>query len=235
MPATTRARRTRQCERKGIYILPGAAGLLGLKEWIIPQDRVFFDLLDRESAAVLAGAVKLEDAVKSFDKMDDKRKEFKQIEHNCDEIVHDIYERVNRSFITPIDQEDLTRLASTYDDILDLMYAVMNRLVLYEIKAPTQPMIEFTGIVRASVEQIHSAFASMRKLNKVDIDRACIEVDRLENEADVLLNESVASLFKSQDVISILKHKEIYEFLETTTDRCEDVSLILRDILIKHS
>lgn len=208
---------------------------MGLKEWIIPQDKAFFDLLDKESAAVLEGAVKLEDAVKSFDKMEERRKEFKDIEHRGDEVVHDIYERVNRSFITPIDQEDLTRLASGYDDVLDFMYSVMNRLVLYEIKGPTQPMIEFAGIIRTSVEQLHSALASMRKLDRVVIDRACIEVDRLENEADVLLNETVASLFKSQDVISILKLKEIYEHLETSTDSCEKVSFIIRDIMIKHS
>ena len=208
---------------------------MGLKEWIIPQDKAFYDLLDRESNAVLKGAVKLEDAVKAFDNMEDRRKEFKDIEHNADEIVHDIYEKVNRSFITPIDQEDLTRLASRYDDVLDFMNAVMNRIVLYEIRGPTPAMIEFTGIVRASAEQLYSAMTSLRKLNREEIDKACIEVDRLENEADVLLNESVASLFKSQDVISILKLKEIYEQLETTTDRCEDVSLIIRDILIKHT
>jgi len=208
---------------------------MGLKEWIIPQDKAFYDLLGRESAVVLRGAVKLEDAVKAFDSMEERRKEFKDIEHNGDEIVHDIYERVHRSFITPIDQEDLTRLASGYDDVLDFMYLVMNRLVLFEIRGPTQTMIEFTGIVRASVEQLHSAFTSLSKLDPNVIDRACIEVDRLENEADVLLNESVASLFKSQDVISILKLKEIYEHLETITDRCEDVSLIIRDIMIKHS
>jgi uncharacterized protein len=107
--------------------------------------------------------------------------------------------------------------------------------VLFEITGPTQTMIEFTGIVRASVEQLHSAVTSLRRLDPANIDRACIEVDRLENEADVLLNESVAALFKSQDVISILKLKEIYEHLETITDRCEDVSLVIRDILIKHS
>jgi predicted phosphate transport protein (TIGR00153 family) len=208
---------------------------MGLREWIIPQDRVFYDLLDRESATVLRGAVKLEDAIKSFTDMEERRKEFKDIEHNGDEIVHDIYERVNRSFITPIDQEDLTRLASGYDDVLDFMYLVMNRLVLFEITGPTQTMVEFTGIVRASVEQLHSALTSLRKLDPVTIDKACIEVDRLENEADVLLNESVAALFKSQDVISILKLKEIYEHLETITDRCEDVSLVIRDIMIKHS
>ncbi len=202
---------------------------------MIPQDRVFFDLLERESATVLKGAVKLEDAVKSFDRMEDRRREFKEIEHNGDEIVHDIYERVNRSFITPIDQEDLTRLASRYDDVLDYMYTVMNRLVLFEIAGPTKPMVEFTGIVRASVEQLHGAITAMRKLDKGVIDTACIEVDRLENEADVLRDETVASLFENKDLIGLMKMKEIYEHLETTTDRCEDVSFIIRDILIKHS
>ena len=208
---------------------------MGLKEWIIPQDKAFFDVLEKESANVLHGARMLEEAVKSFDKMEERRKEFKDIEHEGDEIVHDIYERVNRSFITPIDQEDLTKLASLYDDVLDYMYSVMNRLVLFEITGPTQSMVKFAGIVRASVEQIHSAFISMKRLDKAEIDKNCIEVDRLENEADVLLNESVASLFKSQDVINILKLKEIYEHLETVTDRCEDLSFVIRDVMIKHS
>jgi predicted phosphate transport protein (TIGR00153 family) len=208
---------------------------MGLKEWIIPQDKAFFDVLEKESSNVLFGAKRLEEAVKSFDRMDERRKEFKEIEHEGDEIVHDIYERVNRSFITPIDQEDLTRLASLYDDVLDYMYAVMNRLVLFEITGPTEAMVKFTGIVRSSVEQIHNAFISLRRLDKAQIDTNCIEVDRLENEADVLLNESVATLFKSNNVIDILKLKEIYEHLETVTDRCEDLSFVIRDIMIKHS
>ncbi len=208
---------------------------MGLKEWVIPQDRAFFDLLDRESSNVLVGAKKLEEAVKSFDRMDERRKEFKQIEHEGDEIVHQIYEKVNRSFITPIDQEDLTKLASLYDDVLDNMYAVMNRLILFEVKVPTESMVRFVEIVRESVEQIHQAFSSLRKLEKDKIEESCIEVDRLENEADVVLNESVAVLFKSNDVINILKLKEIYEYLETVTDKCEDLSFVIRDVMIKHS
>jgi predicted phosphate transport protein (TIGR00153 family) len=208
---------------------------MGLKEWVIPQDRGFYDLLESESAAVLEGAIKLEDAVKSFDKMEERRKEFKDVEHKGDEVVHQLYDKVNRSFITPIDHEDLTRLASGYDDVLDFMYSVMNRLVLYEIKGPTDAMKGFTGIIRESVEQLHAALASMRHLNRSVVDTACIEVDRLENEADVLLNDAVADLFKSQDVIDIMKLKEIYEYLERVTDRCEHVSFVIRDILIKQS
>jgi len=208
---------------------------MGLKEWIIPQDQAFYDLLERESSNVLVGAKKLEEAVRMFDQVANRRQEFKEIEHEGDEIVHEIYERVNKSFITPIDQEDLTKLASLYDDVLDIMYAVMNRIVLFEITGPTDSMKRFGEIVRASVEEIHKAVVSMRKADKDEIERACREVDSLENEADVLLNESVAALFRSQDVIGILKLKEIYEYLETVTDTCEDLSFVIRDIMIKHS
>ncbi|HUI23414.1 MAG TPA: DUF47 family protein [Nitrososphaerales archaeon] len=208
---------------------------MGIREWIIPQDKAFYDLLDKESAYILEGAVELQDAFKHFDRMEERRKEFKELEHNCDEVVHDIYDKVNRSFITPIDQEDLTKLASGYDDVLDLMNAAMNRIVLFEIRGPTPKMLEFTGIIKACVVQLHAALTSLRKLDRTTIDNACIEVDRLENEADVLFNESIAALFKTGDVSEILKLKEIYEDLETTTDRCEAVSFIIRDILIKHS
>jgi hypothetical protein len=208
---------------------------MGLKEWVIPQDKAFYDLLERESSNVLLGATKFEEAMKNFDRMEERRKEFKDIEHAGDDIVHEIYEKVNRSFITPIDQEDITKLASLYDDVLDFMYSVMNRLVLYDVSGPQEPMIKLAGICRASVEEIHHAFTSMRKLDKAEIDTRCIEVDRLENEADELLNDIIAQLFKSDDVISILKLKEIYLAMETVTDRCEDLSFVLRDILIKHS
>ncbi len=205
---------------------------MGLKEWIIPQDKVFYDLLEAESSAIVDGAVRLEDAIKSFDRMEERRKEYKELEHSTDEIVHHIYERVRRSFITPIDQEDLTRLASLYDDVIDLMYAIVNKLVLYEVEGTNEAMVQFSGLIRQSVEQLNKAVQSMRRTDKSEIDTRCIEVDRLENEADVLLNETVAALFKSGDVITIFKLKEIYEFMETVTDRCEDVSLVLRDVMI---
>jgi hypothetical protein len=206
---------------------------MGLKEWVIPQDKVFYDLLESQSSLIVKGAIKLEDAIVSFDRMEERRREFKELEHNADGVVHDMYEKVNSSFITPIDQGDLTRLASLYDDTLDFMFAVMNKLVLYEVQGATEPMIRFAGIVRQSVEELHSAVLLMRKPDKKEIDKRCIEVDRLENEADVLLYESVAALFKSGDLINILKLKEIYEFMETVTDRCEDVSLVLRDVMIR--
>jgi len=206
--------------------------IMGIKEWIIPQDKVFFDLLEAESSAISQGTERFEDAIRSFDRMEERRREFKDLEHNTDKIVHQIYERVNRSFITPISQDDLTRLASMYDDVLDFMNAIMNKLVLFEIEGPTEPMLRFAGIIRESVVHLHHAFLSLRRTDKKEIDRRCIEVDRLENEADVLLNEALAALFKGGDTITIFKLKEIYEYMETVTDRCESVSFVLRDVMI---
>jgi uncharacterized protein Yka (UPF0111/DUF47 family) len=187
-------------------------------------------------SSILEGARRLEEAVKSFDRMEERRREFKDLEHSTDEIVHQVYEKVHQSFITPIDQGDLTRLASLYDDTLDYMFAVVNKLVLYEVRNSTEAMIKLAGIIRQSIEELDYAFHSMKKSDKREIDTRCIEVDRLENEADLLLYQSVADLFKERvEVIEIIKLKEIYEFMETVTDRCEDVSLVLRDVMIKHT
>ncbi len=208
---------------------------MGFREWLIPQDKRFFDLLEDESNNVLDGAKKLHEMIEKFDGLQERRMELKTVEHNGDQIVHTIYEKVNTTFVTPIDQDDITKLASLYDDVLDLMDAVANKIVLYEVKESTQPMRQLAELVQKSVYEIHAAFASMRRQDTKEIDKRCIAVDTLENEADVILNDSVAALFKSADVIMIMKLKEIYEDLEMATDKCEDVSQELRDIVRRYT
>lgn len=208
---------------------------LGLKEWIIPQDKVFYDLLERESANVLVGARKLEEAIRRFDDLESRRKELKDIEHVGDRIVREIYEKMDESFITPIDRQDIARLASLYDDVLDLCYDVINRIFLYEIEEPTRGMVRFAELVRESVDEIELIFASIRRMNKEEIDKRLVRVDWLESQADALLNEEVAALFKEGDVMRILKMKEVYGYLEMVTDKCEDVGLALRDMMLMHA
>ncbi len=208
---------------------------MGIRGWLIPQDKRFFDLLEEESNNVVDGARKLSEMIEKFDRLEERRVELMSVEHNGDQIVHTIYEKVNSTFVTPIDQDDITKLASLYDDVLDIMEAVANKIVLYEVGESTPPMRQLADLVRRSVDEIHAAFTSMRREDRKEIDRRCIEVDTLENEADVVLNDSVAALFKSADVIRIMKLKEIYEQLEETTDKCEDVSQELRDIVRRYS
>ena len=208
---------------------------MGLKELLIPQEKIFFELLEQESNNVLAGALALDDLVQNFDQLADKRNKIKDIEHQGDNIVHSIYDRLIKTFITPIDREDISKLASLYDDVLDYIYAAVNRLYLYEISSPTEPMRKFTELVVKSVREIDFAFASIQKIKAPEVESRIIEVDRLENEADVVLNEAVAALFKTNDAITIIKLKEIYELMETITDKCEDVVQVIRDIILEYS
>src|SRR5207253_10037581 len=196
---------------------------MGLRELLIPQEKIFFQLLEQESKNVLAGALAFNDLVQNFDQLADKRDKIKDIEHQGDNIVHSIYDRLVKTFITPIDREDISKLASLYDDVLDYIYAAVNRLFLYEVELPTEPMRRFADLVLKSVREIDFAFASIQKIKASEIETRCNEVDTLENEADVVLNESVAALFKTNDAISIIKFKEVYELMETITDKCEDV------------
>jgi len=208
---------------------------MGLRELLIPREKIFFQLLEEESKNVLAGAVAFNELIQNFDHLSDNRNKMKDIEHHGDEIVHSIYDRLVKTFITPIDREDISKLASLYDDVLDYIYAAVNRLFLYEVELPTEPMRRFADLVLKSVREIDFAFASIQKIKASEIEARCNEVDTLENEADVVLNESVAALFKTNDAISIIKFKEVYELMETITDKCEDVVQVIRDIILEYS
>src|SRR5438046_10745515 len=150
--------------------------------------------------------------------MSEKMNKIKDIEHQGDNIVHSIYDRLIKTFITPIDREDISKLASLYDDVLDYIEAVANRLYLYEVRSPTEPMRRFTDIVVKSVQEIDFAFASIQKIKAGEVESRIIEVDRLENEADVILNEQVAALSKTTYAIAIIELKESYGLMDTITD-----------------
>jgi len=208
---------------------------MNLKEILVPRDKVFFQLLEEESRNVLLGAQALNDMIMSFDNLSEKRQQIEEIEHRGDEIVHSIYNRLMTAFITPIDRDQIGKLASLYDDVLDFIDGVAERLKLYEIKTSTEGMQKLAHAVLKSVEEIHVAFGLIHEIKAPDIETRCIEVDRLENEADSLLHESVAALFKTDDAITIIKLKEVYEFLESITDKCEDVVQEIRDIVVEYS
>ena len=208
---------------------------MNLKEMLLPRDKVFFQLLEEESRNVLLGAQTLNDMILNFDNLSEKRNHIEEIEHRGDEIVHSIYDRLRTTFITPIDRDEIGKLASLYDDVLDFIDAVAERLKLYEIETPTEGMKKLACVVLKSVEEIHVAFGLIREITTPDIETRCIEVDRLENEADSVLHESVAALFKTDDAVTIIKLKEVYEFLESITDKCEDVVLELRNIVVEYS
>ncbi len=208
---------------------------MGLREWIVPQERLFFDLLEQDAAAVEEGAYALLDLMKDFRDVASKRRHIKDIEHRGDEVVHSIYEELNKTFITPIDREDIMALASDLDNVLDMIDAAANRLHLYEIERPTPGMVELAQVIVHAVTALRRAVGMIRNMKQAgEVERIAVEVNRLENVADDLMNTSVAALFKQADVIHIIKAKEIIERLEEATDYCEDVANVLSDIVAKN-
>lgn len=208
---------------------------MGIKQWIIPQERQFFDLLEAIANIVAEGAVALQDLLRNFEDITAKRKHIKDIEHRGDEAVHTVFEKLNKTFVTPIDREDIVALASALDSTLDMVDAAANRLDLYEIDEPVPAMVDLGDTIVSATAELERAVGMIRDMRQGDeVERICVEVNRLENVADDLMNHGVAALFKETDPIRIIKFKEIIERLEESTDYCEDVANILSDIVAKN-
>ncbi|WP_292518077.1 DUF47 family protein [Methanoculleus sp.] len=209
---------------------------MGIKDWVVPQDKVFFDLFDRMAATVVSAADLLVDLVENFEDVKEQCRQMKQIEHQGDEISHEIYEQLNRTFITPLEPEEISRLASALDDILDYIDGTAQQMYSYGITETDDSMVQLAKLIQLSVVEIEKAVNGIRTIkNPSLIEERCIEVNRLENVADNVLGHAIMDLFKTNDAITIIKLKDIYENLEMATDKCEDVANVLSDIAIRHS
>lgn len=209
---------------------------MGIKEWVVPQDKVFFDLFDRMAATVVSAADLLVEFVENFENVKEQCHRMKEIEHQGDEITHQIYEQLNRTFITPLEPEEISRLASALDDILDYIDGTAQQMYSYGITETDDSMIQLAKLIQLSVVEIEKAVTGIRTIkNPGLIEERCIEVNRLENVADNVLGHAIRDLFKTDDAIAIIKLKDIYENLEMATDKCEDVANVLSDIAIRHS
>ena len=209
---------------------------MGIKELLIPKDTTFFDLFDHQAEIVKEAAHQLSTLTEDFTNVGEKRSAIETLEHAGDQITHGIYEHLNRTFITPLDPEEISRLASTLDDVLDCIDGVTEKMLYYHIENTDAHMIELSKLILMSTIEIESAVKAIRSLKDPRyIEERCIEVNRLENLADDVLALAITDLFKTSDAIAVIKLKDIYEQLETATDHCEDVANVLSDIAIRHS
>jgi predicted phosphate transport protein (TIGR00153 family) len=200
---------------------------------LIPREVRFFDLFDRQSEHIIKAAGVLRELVHNFADARAKAHAIKEIEHQGDLITHEIVKRLNTTFITPIDREDVHALATRLDDVLDYIEAAAERLVVYRIKEPTSACRAMAEVI---VQQTHSMDRAIKCLRTMDpsFHEHAVEVNRLENTADALLRDSLAALFEEQgDPIEVIKWKEIYETMEIVTDRCEDVANVIEGIILK--
>ncbi|HNS83663.1 MAG TPA: DUF47 family protein [Methanolinea sp.] len=209
---------------------------MGIKEWLIPQDEVFFTLFERLAAVVVLASYRIVDLVDDYTSVREKVHQIEQLEHEGDKITHEIYEQLNQTFITPLDPEEISKLASALDDILDYIKSTATRMYHYGIPGTDPHMVELAKLIQLSVVELEEAVKGIRSMkNPRQIEQRCIEVNRLENLADDVLHHAYDDLFRSNDAIAIIKRKDIYEYLEIATDKCEDVANVLSDIAIRHS
>lgn len=209
---------------------------MGIREWLIPQDNVFFDLFEDLARVVVQAASKLEEMVTNESDTAVLYASIKDLEHQGDQITHKIYYNLNRTFITPLDPMEISRLASALDDILDYIDDSAEKMVIYGIKSFDRAMENFAQIIKLSTIQLESGIKGIRSIRKGNKIETCgIEVNRLENMADDLLAQSLQRLFATEDAMTTIRLKDIYECLEKATDKCEDVANVLSDITIRHS
>ncbi len=202
---------------------------------LIPKDEKFFVMFKEMTTTIIEGAQLLKDLMDHFENPTLSQKMIKDIEHKADQLTHDIIKKLNKSFVTPLDREDIYALSSALDDILDLIDASAQRVVMYNVEAPTPEAKELAFLILKSCQAIDKAVALLGgKLEP--IAEYCMEVNSLENEADRVCREAVSRLFdEEKDPIQLIKWKEIYETLERATDKCEDAANILESVVVKNA
>jgi hypothetical protein len=206
----------------------------GLLKKILPREEGFLTLFVRQAENVAAGATALVQLLTSFDDPQAGARHLKDLEHTGDTITHDLITRLNQTFITPFDREDIHELSSKVDDVLDLADAAACRLVLYRVKSVRPGVVDLAKILETATREI---LAAVRVLDKQDhILNHCIEINRLENEGDRVSRALIATLFEQEkDPVEIIKWKEIIEAIETAIDKCEDVANVIESIVLKQA
>jgi predicted phosphate transport protein (TIGR00153 family) len=204
----------------------------------IPRDMEFYDLFEKETANLVVAGEKLVDLFNNYENVEAKAKELKDLEHKGDVITHEIIARVHRSFVTPIDSEDITLLAHSLDDVMDFIEAAGRTAWLYHIAQPTERARELARIVDKMTRKLNEVMPQLRHRDKFKwILKECVEINTLENEADDVQHAALAELFEAcrTDACEVIKWRELYGHLEDATDRGEDVANVLEGVVLKYA
>jgi predicted phosphate transport protein (TIGR00153 family) len=204
---------------------------------LIPREESFFDLLEASAKNVLSAARLLRDLVEDYRDVPGRFQKLTDAEHAGDHVTHQILEKLNKTFVTPLDREDIHALTIDLDNIVDSIELVADRLLLYQIDKPTDLMISMVRLLERCCEQIDQAMPLLRSSKRLkDILSHSIEINRLENEADKLNRTALSGLFSEpHDVLYVIKWKEVYDTLEAAIDMTEDVADQLHGIVIKNA
>jgi uncharacterized protein len=203
----------------------------------LPREGRFFVLFEESAKNAAEVARQFKDLMDNWENVPEKVNNIIALEHKSDTVAHEIIALVHRTFVTPFDREDIALLAHSMDDIVDFIEATADTLLIYKIQCPTARAKELADIIFETTLEVERAISELRqKLNLKNILAHCVEINRLENKADTVYRAALAELFNdSRDIPYIIKWREIYEYMETATDRCEDVANVLEGVALKYS
>ncbi len=206
----------------------------GFLQRFMPHDGDFFVLFQKQAENVVVGAHAFVQMLEHYTGVPEQVQRIKAIEHNGDEITHQIFRKLNQTFITPFDREDIHQLCSTMDDVIDLIDAAASRFVLYRVTEVRHGTLELCKVLAAAAVELKEAIYAMESPDKA-LHRV-IEINRLENESDRICRTLIAQLFEEEkNPVEIIKWKEIFEVIETAVDKCEDVSNVIESVILKNA
>lgn len=203
---------------------------------LLPRDEKFFELFEKASGVVLAGAETLLQMLNDFDNAELYRKRIGDLEHEGDAVIHTVMDKLNRTFVTPFDQEDIRAIACRLDDIIDYTQAAAERLVLYRVVTPLPASIHLAEVLVQTVREVQHVVGMLRDLcDHRKILERCIEINRLENAGDRVYREALGNLFGEGDLLELMRWKEIFEQIEQALDQCEDLADVIESVVVKHA
>jgi len=204
---------------------------------LLPRQSRFFVLFEESARNAAEVALQLQKMLNNWNNAEENAKKIAELEHTGDRLAHEIIALVHRTFLTPFDREDIALLAHSLDDIVDFIEAAANAMELYKIGKPTARAKELADIIVQITRETYLAISELRK--RIDLKKilqSSVEINRLENMADKVYREALAELFcNSSEIPYIIKWREIYEYMESTTDRCEDVANVLEGVALKYA
>lgn len=203
----------------------------------VPREEKFFDLFIDSARNMVKAARGLKDMLDNWGNIGVKVAEITELEHEGDSITHQIVALLHRTFVTPFDREDIALLSHTMDDITDFIHAAADAIFIYKIKKPTERARELAETIVQAAEEVEKAVVLLRHHSDLKkIMEHCVELNRLENRADKIYRSALGELFDDdEDTTYIIKWREIYEHMESATDRCEDVANVLEGVALKHA
>lgn len=212
--------------------------MANIVHWLLPKEEKFFDMIHEQASNVVDGAKEFENLISNYNKLGYSEKtalikKIKSIEDKGDSLTHNIIGILDKTFITPIDKEDIHKIVTLLDDIIDLILETSQNLIIFKINRINTYAKGLMGIVLELAIKIEQGILKVRELK--NMHQFYVDVHTLENKGDDLYHEALARLFDKKDAIEIIKYKNIYEFLEYTIDKCEDVANVIESIVVKHA